>query len=572
MPDEVIRVAIGTEPKTHIARKVLEHSITRRTRARVEFTPLIGPRWEYPADLKVGTGFSLRRWMIPEYFSWEGHALYLDADQIVLGDIAELWALRAPSTDAVICCTHQPDKFSPKTPVPQTSVMLIDCARARDHWGFHLAQVINHLRMKPTRDCYSRFMHAEWLVSKIADLPVGWNHLNVHNRDTKLLHYTKEPEQPWYRPDHPLAGLWKVELAEAMRDGVVTRKDLAEALARWDVKEDWRTTNGLHPAYAPFLKGDPRQAARRGMAAAPRRWPSEPLKPAGRPSPHMHRGKGLEVLWATSFAQDMYDASGRKLIESFGEHDIPGRLLVAAENCAWGHSVAYASRIVAYDLDTSAFLQAWLDENADIIPVHLGGKHDGLCRCPGGPFAPHDKRHRMPCVGHWFNRNASRWFRKVATLCHARTLLDAGDPAQAVIWVDADCVFRKPFGTRIIESWFRLGALRPGDAHPVAAFYCKHKRPVLEAGCFGFSLQHGGRALLDALIARYESGAFRKDKRWDDSAQLQVVLEAAVKRGVRVADLAYAVGEHAAVIPHSALGPFITHMKGHHSRGLGIMT
>ena len=51
----------------------------------------------------------------------------------------------------------------------------------------------------------------------------------------------------------------------------------------------------------------------------------------------------------------------------------------------------------------------FLKEQADWIPKHLGGNHHGKCLCPGGPFTnPHDKRHKMPCINHWFCRNASR--------------------------------------------------------------------------------------------------------------------------------------------------------------------
>ena len=90
----MIRIFIGSEPKTAIAAQVLMHSIETRTRAEVEFTEMVGPAWEYPTKgVTVGTGFSLRRWMIPKAAGWHGYALYLDADQVVFGDVAELWDL-----------------------------------------------------------------------------------------------------------------------------------------------------------------------------------------------------------------------------------------------------------------------------------------------------------------------------------------------------------------------------------------------------------------------------------------------------------------------------------------------
>lgn len=260
MPDP-IKVYIGVEPKTVIAYKVLEHSIRTRTTRPVEITPMFGTGWEYPIkDIKVGTGFSLRRWMIPAACKWEGHAIYLDSDQIVFGDIGELYDLGVelmaarPGGKAAIACTFQPDKYS-KEPWAQTSVMVIDCLEAgtQEYWQFRIDEVLAWLRNNTGNQNYARLMHGEGI--RIADpLPVEWNHLNTFEAGkTKLLHYTKEPEQPWVRPDHPLAYLWKKELVETLEAGEVTRADMEAALGEWGKKKDWRPTNGLHPHYRKFL-------------------------------------------------------------------------------------------------------------------------------------------------------------------------------------------------------------------------------------------------------------------------------------------------------------------------------
>lgn len=247
-----IRIFIGTETKTEVFRQVLEHSIRQRTSREVEFTPMIGAGWEYCIDdITVGTGFSLRRWMIPEHCDWKGRAIYLDADQLVLGDIGELWDYPLPN-GAVVGCTYQPDKFR-TTPWPQTSVMVIDCEKAKNHWGFHIQQVLTHLRQHKTKIDYADFMHATWLTPQPAVVPIYWNHLNVLNKDTKLLHYTKEPEQPHFKPDHPFADIWRKELQAAIRAGAVNETTYRFALAQWNVKQDWRQMNGMHPFYKKYL-------------------------------------------------------------------------------------------------------------------------------------------------------------------------------------------------------------------------------------------------------------------------------------------------------------------------------
>lgn len=254
---EKVRVFIGTEPKAEIARKVLQCSINRRTDACVEFVPMIGKEWEYDTTgFRVGTGFSLRRWMIPAYCGFHGRAIYLDADQAVFGDIWELW--RQPDVNPIQGCaawmTYQVSKHSPKVPHPNSSVMVIDCERAKALPFFHLDRVLEYLREFNTQKHYAGLMYPDWMKPAPGKLPVEWNHLNVFQEGkTKLLHYTKEPEQPWYNPDHPYAVRWKMEFQVALSTGYITPDEVKAAVGKFGVKEDWRTTNGLHPEYLTYL-------------------------------------------------------------------------------------------------------------------------------------------------------------------------------------------------------------------------------------------------------------------------------------------------------------------------------
>lgn len=256
-----VRVFIGTEQKTEIARKVLEHSIRRQTSAEVEFVPMIGPEWEYDiSGIPVGTGFSLRRWMIPAYCGFQGRAIYLDADTQAFADIEGLWRLpdlpRVEQVKApVVWATFQTDKWSPKKPVPQTSVMVIDCRRAEAFSEFRIDLLLDDLRARPTKDHYGSVMHASWLpADRIAHVADKWNSLNKYEAGkTRILHYTKEDEQVWFRPDHPLSHLWQAELELTIKAGGITREEFEQALGRWGVKEDWRRSNGLNPFYRKYL-------------------------------------------------------------------------------------------------------------------------------------------------------------------------------------------------------------------------------------------------------------------------------------------------------------------------------
>lgn len=249
---DAIRVFIGTEPKTTIAEQVLRHSVRTRTAAPVTFTSMDGPDWQVPPGLHQGTGFSLRRWLIPSRCGFAGRAIYLDADQVVFADIAGLWAAPDGGTaPAGTSCwmTYQPDKFR-KDPWPQSSVMVIDCAAAEAQWQPEALWA----GLREGRVTYPDFMHGTWLAPQPARLADGWNHLNVFRPgETSLLHYTKEDTQPWYNPGHALADLWRRELAAAIKAGCVDRAAYEAALGKWGVKEDWRPTNGLHPIYRKYL-------------------------------------------------------------------------------------------------------------------------------------------------------------------------------------------------------------------------------------------------------------------------------------------------------------------------------
>ena len=556
-----IRVFIGTEPKTEIARKVLECSIMRRTDAQVEFYPMIGKEWEYPtANIRVGTGFSLRRWMIPAACNWEGRAIYLDADQLVLGDIQELWnklqTHPAPfGTSAWM--TYQPDKFR-KTPWPQSSVMLIDCSAAKAQWGWYIDNVLRYLKENPTQEAYANFMHATWMDPQPKQIETHWNNLNeYYPGKTRLLHFTKEPEQPWYKPDHPLAKLWQQELNVAIHLEFVTKEMLEEALAKWNVKEDWRPTNGMHPDYRKFVptkKGSVRPS--NVPTPPPERRPVENARKAVNP-----KVRARKILWVTTCGEDMWHASGRELVESFGAKQIPGQMLVYLEGTKYkaGEWPIYA-QYADLNVEDNEFLAAFLKTNADVIPAHLGGTaEEPLCRCNGGPFDPHDKRHKMPCVGHWFNKNAFRWLRKTAAQQMALTKARK-DGFDTLIWLDSDCRFKQTVDDNIVAGWFK---------HINSVFYLKSTRPILEAGVLGFDLAKGGDSVIEAVYDMYASGAFRRQKRWDDSAIYQWCVDRAK---CPVVDIANAVGAHAAVVPHSPLALFIEHDKGRHGRKLGIMT
>lgn len=247
-----VRIFIGTEPKVRVAELVLRYSILKHASLPVEFTAL-DDTWQIPHGIRQGTGFSLRRWMIPERCEFTGRAIYLDADMLVLSDVAELWRMpeEIPSDTATVWCAYQPDKHYPKGGM-QSSCMVIECARAsywrtKDFWDWFRAGKVH----------YPKFMHGDpWLKEQPIDIGTEWNDFNRYRPGvTKLLHYTREAHQPWYRPEHAFRQLWEEHLVEAIRAGAVPFKEFEHAISRFGKPDpsDRRRTYGIHPHFRKHL-------------------------------------------------------------------------------------------------------------------------------------------------------------------------------------------------------------------------------------------------------------------------------------------------------------------------------
>lgn len=249
---ETIHVYIGTEPKTEIPRKVLEYSIIETTRSPVEFHPMIGDNWSKVNSKTPGTGFSLLRWSIPERANYIGKAIYLDADQLVLDDIEDLWnsptLFPAETESCSIWCTFQKSKDYPAKPYkPNTSVMLIDCEKAKKEWP-SLEELKTYLKDDVKRKKYAPVMHALHILTKPTEIPYYWNHLNkCKGGVTRLIHYTTEHKQPWYDPTHPCTRTWRDAFMRALKAGYIDVKDVKAAVGMFRKHTTKERGQGMHP-------------------------------------------------------------------------------------------------------------------------------------------------------------------------------------------------------------------------------------------------------------------------------------------------------------------------------------
>ena len=232
---EPLRIFVGTDESQVVAHRVLEYSIRKAASVPVEVTPMLDwphPRPKDPRN-KPRTTFSYYRFMIPERCGYRGRALYVDADMLVFGDVAELADL--PFDDHSVLCTVPAPTAAwdgrGGTPMGARSlaVSLLDCGRL----PWKIDEIVAGL--DEGRYTYAQLMSDLCVVppEQVADtIPPEWNDLEHFQPDrTKLLHYTVVPTQPWKNDDNPLGELWMGWYREAVEAGAVPPEEV-EALVR----------------------------------------------------------------------------------------------------------------------------------------------------------------------------------------------------------------------------------------------------------------------------------------------------------------------------------------------------
>src|SRR5262245_36785819 len=96
----MIRVFIGYDHAEAVAFNVAQHSIHERSTEPVSVTPIrlsqLSRIFSRPRDPLQSTEFSFSRFLVPYLCEYQGCAIFMDCDVLVMADIAELWASRNP--------------------------------------------------------------------------------------------------------------------------------------------------------------------------------------------------------------------------------------------------------------------------------------------------------------------------------------------------------------------------------------------------------------------------------------------------------------------------------------------
>lgn len=180
---ERIKLFVGCDPNGCDAESqmVLEHTARKHSTLPIDIIWMkhsenVNCFWHGWNSVTWATPFSGFRWGIPEYCNFEGQAIYMDSDMIVLTDLAELW--NEPWNDTAIIMGKGGWRFC---------VAKWNCVRAKD-----VLASVNDIKSQPYAHqqlCQALPAYPE--LEQVFDRQ--WNNFDGENdalEDIKILHYT----------------------------------------------------------------------------------------------------------------------------------------------------------------------------------------------------------------------------------------------------------------------------------------------------------------------------------------------------------------------------------------------
>jgi hypothetical protein len=201
-------VFIHTNHKQVVGALVSAYSLTRNSKSPGRFKVRILHHKDYPfiqaregQEFLRGGGkrvwrnddlqsFTPLRFMPPEVMGYQERAVVIDPDIFAVGDVAELFS--CDMQGKALMCVPRPG-HNDRPDYLASSVMLLDCAKLT-HWRCEA----NFNEMFDFKRDY-----LEWIRlaleprESIGLLEPEWNHFDILNEKTRLLHNTKRKTQPW---------------------------------------------------------------------------------------------------------------------------------------------------------------------------------------------------------------------------------------------------------------------------------------------------------------------------------------------------------------------------------------
>lgn len=191
-----IPIFVGYDPREAVAYHTCVNSIIRQASQPVAIIPLaLNLFTDYTETHTDGSNhFIYSRFLVPHLMNYIGHAIFIDGDMIVRGNIAELWNLRRHEVDVQVV------KHNYKTCMTEKYLGSCNEDYPRKNWSsVILWNCQNPANKRLTPEFVEKATGAElhrftWIRDeRIGELPIEWNWLPDEfgtNPNAKLLHYT----------------------------------------------------------------------------------------------------------------------------------------------------------------------------------------------------------------------------------------------------------------------------------------------------------------------------------------------------------------------------------------------
>ena len=214
---KAIPVFVGYDPREAVAYHTCVNSIIRNSSQPVAIVPVALNLFQDYAETHTdgSNHFIYTRFLVPYLCDYEGHAIFIDGDMIVRGDIAELWAYRSYRHDVQVV------KHDYKTKMQEKYLGSVNEDYPRKNWS---SVILWNCSSFPNRKLTPEFVQRatgaqlhrfSWVDdSRIGELPPEWNWLPDEygaNLDAKLLHYTLGTPCFHEFADTPQADEWHKE-------------------------------------------------------------------------------------------------------------------------------------------------------------------------------------------------------------------------------------------------------------------------------------------------------------------------------------------------------------------------
>ena len=193
----MIPIFIGYDSKVKIAYHVLSESILRNSSTPVTISPInlnnLKNIYTRKQDLLASTEFSFSRFLVPYLMNYNGWAIFMDSDMVMLSDITELWDLKNEKYALQVCkhdyTPNSKNKFLGNNQTIYakknwSSLMLMDCSKCK-------TLTPEYVNTKSGLELHQ----FKWLDENlIGSIPLEWNWLvgeYPYKKDVHNIHFTE---------------------------------------------------------------------------------------------------------------------------------------------------------------------------------------------------------------------------------------------------------------------------------------------------------------------------------------------------------------------------------------------